>query len=277
MPPTRPSTLRTSRLRTSPLRAAATVAAAAAGSGLGALGLTAGPALVAGAASTPTQSAQAEYKAALAAVSKQGVHFSSNAVQNGVRLQIAGDTGATSGSQSITIHRGSATEQMTAMVVGSTGYVSGNKAALHDVIGLTSSQSSKYAGKWLSFPTSSSLGTLVSGLLNKDVASELAITGPYSYGKTTTVQGQHAITIKGAVSADGGGTVPVVLYVAADGKPVPIQEVTNPGKTGGSSTISGTVTFTKWGEGTTEKAPSHTVSLLKLVPASSGATSTTAG
>jgi hypothetical protein len=271
MPSTRPSPL-----RTSPIRAAATVAAAAAaaGTGLGALSLAAGPALVAGAAA-PTQSAQAEYKAAVAAVAKQGVHFTSNAVQNGIRLQIAGDTGETSGSQDITIHRGSAVEHMTATVVGSTGYVNGNNAALHDIIGLTSAQSSKYAGKWLSFPTSSSLGTLVSGLLNKDVASELAISGPYSYGKATTLQGQHAITIKGTVNADGGGTVPVVLYVTASGKPMPIQEVTNPGKTG--SSISGAVTFSHWGEGTSETAPAHTVSLLKLVPASSGATSTTAG
>src|SRR6185437_13775285 len=119
-----------SPLRTSSLRAAATtVAAAAAGTGLGALTLAAGPSLLAGAAAAPTQNAQAEYKAAVAAVGKQGVHFSSTAVQNGIRLQIAGDTGTTSGTQSIAIHRGSTTEHMTATVVGSTGYVSGNSAA----------------------------------------------------------------------------------------------------------------------------------------------------
>ena len=273
------SPIRSSALRTSPIRAAATtVAAAAAGTGLGALTLAAGPSLIAGAAAASTQNAQAEYKAAVAAVGKQGVHFSSTAVQNGIRLQIAGDTGTTSGTQSITIRRGSTNEHMTATVVGPTGYVNGNNAALHNVIGLTTAQSSKYAGKWLSFPTSSSLGTLVSGLLNKDVASELAMTGPFTFGRATTVQGQHVLAIKGSVGTDGGAAVPAVLYVAATGRPLPVQEDTNPSKSGGSSAISGTVTFTKWGETTTEKAPTHTVSLLKLVPtASSGATSTTAG
>jgi hypothetical protein len=206
------------------------------------------------------------------------VHFTSTAVQNGIRLEIAGDTGDTSGAQKITIRRGGTTESMTAMVVKKTGYVNGNKAALHDVIGLTNAQSSKYAGTWLSFPTSSSLGTLVSGLLNKEVATELAVSGPYTYGKKTTVNKLSALTISGTVATDGGAAVPVVLYVQASGPPKPIKEITNPSKSGGSSAISGTVAFSNWGEKKTQQAPGHTVSLLKLVPtANSGATSTTAG
>ncbi len=280
MPPIRPFSRRTSPRRrcTSSLHtAAASIATVAVGTGLGLTSLATGPAPVAGA--TPSaQNPQAAYKAALAAVSKQGVHFTSTAVQNGIHLQITGDTGATSGSQDITLRRGKTLEHMTAMVVGSTGYVNANDAALHDVIGLTTAQSSKYAGKWLSFPTSSALGTLVSGLLNKEIATEVAMTGPYHYAKSATVQGQRAIAITGKVNASGGGTVPVVLYVAATGKPLPIEEVTNPGKSGGSSSISGTVIFSNWGQTTTEKAPSHTVSLLKLVPsARSGSSSTPAG
>jgi hypothetical protein len=261
-----------------PIRiAAATVAAAAAGTGLGALSL-AGPPLVAGAAGAPAATAQATYNAALAAVGGTGVHYVSTAEQSGVRLQVIGDTGTTSGAQQITVHNGKVTELMTAKVVGPTGYVNGNSAALHGVIGLTSAQSSKYAGKWLSFPSSSSLGQLVSGLLNKDIPNELAISGPFTYGTATTVQGQRALAIKGSASTNSGSSVPVVLYVAANGKPLPIQEITNPSKAGGASAINGTVSFSRWGEKTTEQAPTHTVSLLKLVPtASSGATSTTAG
>ena len=257
-----------------------TGAAAAVGTTLGALGalggLGAGPVPAADAASNGT-SAQAEYTAAIKAVGKKGVHFSSTALQNGVHLTVVGDTGSTSGAQTLVVKNGNTTEHMNAVVVGSTGYVTGNAAALHHVIGLTSGQSSKYAGKWLSFPASNtSLGELVSGLLNSQVATELQMSGPFSYGKPTTLQGQHVLTIHGNVATENGNKVPVVLYVPATGTPLPSEEVTNPGSAGGSTAIHGTVSFTNWGENVTQKAPAHAVSLLKLVPASDGGSSTTA-
>jgi len=238
--------------------------------------LAAGPG-AAGAATTP--SAQSKYQAALVAAGSQGVHFSSAASQGGVTIQVDGDTGATSGAQTLIVKKGSLSEHVSAVVVGSTGYVKADSTALHNVIGLTSAQSRKYAGTWLSFPTSNSaLGQLVSGLLNSQVSSELQIGGPYTYGTATTVNGQHALALHGFVSTQSGSKVPVVLYVAANGTPLPIQEVTNPGGSGGSSAIHGTVTFSHWGETTTEKSPGKSLSLLKLVPGStSGASSTTSG
>ncbi len=261
-------------MRPSPIRVAAAVAAAA-GTSLGALGaLAAGPALLAGAASNG-QSAQAEYNAVIKAVGIKGVHFDSTALQNGVSLTVIGDTGTTSGAQKLTVQNGKTIEHMSALVVGSTGYVSANAAALHHVIGLSTSQSSKYANEWLSFPTSnSSLEELVSGLLNSQVSTELQISGPYAYGTATTVDGQHALAVRGSVATDSGSKVPVVLYIPATGSPLPIEEVTNPGQSGRGSTIHGTVTFTNWGEKTTEKAPAHAVSLLKIVPPTSSTSST---
>ena len=85
------------------------------------------------------------------------------------------------------------TERMMALVVGSTGYVKGNESALANVIGLTKAESTKYANRWLSFPTSNQgLGELVGGLLASQVAQELEIGGPYTYGKSATVGGQKA-------------------------------------------------------------------------------------
>ena len=104
------------------------------------------------------------------------------------------------------------------------------------------------------------------------------MSGPFTYGAVTTVNGQKARAVHGFVSTQSGSKVPVILYVASTGAPLPIQEVTNPGGAGGSSAIHGTVTFSHWGEATSEKAPAKSVSLLKLVPsATSGATSTTGG
>jgi hypothetical protein len=253
-----------------------------------ATGLTASTALAlalaapAGAAGTTTTTAAAgsgataQYNAALKAVGTQGVHFSSVAKQNGAELDVSGDAGTTSGTQSLVVKSKGVTERMTARVVGSTGYIQGNKAALQHVIGLTEAQSSKYANKWLSFPISNQqLGELVGGLLSSQVSKELEIGGPYTYGKAATVAGQKATAIKGSVATQSGSKVPVVLYIPASGTPLPLQEVTNAGNSGGSSAIHGVVTFSHWGENKSQAAPTHTTSLLKLVPASSG--SATAG
>ncbi len=255
-------------------------AAAAVGSGaLAALStlsaLAAGP----GTAGAATPSAQTEYRASLNAVGGQGVHFSSVATQSGVTIHVEGDTGSTSGSQSLIVKKGSLSEHVNALVTGTTGYVKGDKTALHNVLGLSNALAGKYAGTWLSFPTSNSaLGQLVGGLLNSEITTELQMSGPFTYSAVKTVNGQQARAIHGFVSTQSGSKVPVVLYIPSSGAPLPIQEVTNPGGAGGSSAIHGTVSFSHWGETTNVKAPGKSVSLLKLVPsATSGATSTTGG
>ena len=257
-------------LRHTPARNVAAVAGLAAAAALS-LATAAAPV---GAATTPTTtSATDAYNAALKAVGSQGVHFQSVAQQNGATLQVSGDAGTTSGSQKLLVKNKNVNERMTALVVGSTGYVTGNAAALQNVIGLTKAQSSKYAGKWLSFPTSNTgLDELVGGLISSQVSKELEIGGPYTYGKPTTVAGQQATAINGSVATQSGSKVPVVLYLPSSGTPLPIREVTNAGKSGGSSAIHGTVTFSNWGENKSQTAPAHTVSLLKLVPASSSGT-----
>jgi hypothetical protein len=262
MPPLRPIPART----------------AAAAAGLVAAALALAAATPAGAAATPSTSASTEYQSALTAVGTQGVHFVSTAKQNGVTLDVTGDAGTTSGAQTLVVKNKSLTEKMNARVVGSTGYVNGNAAALQHVIGLTKAESSKYGGKWLSFPTSNTgLDELVGGLVSSQVSKEIEIGAPYSYGTAATVGGQHALAIKGSVADSNGDKVPVVLYVPASGKPLPLEEVTNVGTSGGSSAIHGTVTFSKWGENISQTVPTPTVSLLKLVPASSSSTTTTAG
>jgi hypothetical protein len=263
-----------------PLRhSTARTAAAATGLAAAAALALAAPAGAAGTTTTTaadSTSATAKYNAALKAVGVKGVHFSSVAKQNGAELDVSGDAGKTSGVQTLVVKSSKATERMTALVVGATGYVKGNEAALANVIGLTKAESSKYANKWLSFPTSNQgLGELVGGLLSSQVSKELEIGGPYTLGKSATIAGQDATAIKGAVANDNGGKVPVVLYIPSSGTPLPIQEVTNAGNSGGSSAIHGVVTFSHWGENKSQTAPANAFSLLKLVPASSG--STTAG
>jgi hypothetical protein len=259
-----------------PVRPAAVAAGVAACSLLAAFGASTTPA---GGASAPAKTADSEYQAALKAATNQSVHFVSDVKQSGVKLHVSGDAGGTSGSQTLTVNNGKLTEHMSAEIVGATGYINGNSNALHNIIGLTSSQSSKYAGKWLSFPASNTaLAQLVSGLLKSQVASELSISGPFAFGSDTSINGQQAHSIKGNVGTSNGAKVPEILYLPTSGSPLPIEEVTNPSAKSSSTSIHGTVAFSNWGEKVSVKAPSHSTSILKLAPpSSSGATTTTGG
>jgi hypothetical protein len=213
---------------------------------------------------TAASSAKSVYQAALKAASAQNVHYVSEATEQGVGIKVIGDTGTAWGSRVLQVIDGSATENLKIILVGSTGYLRGNDAALQKVLGLTAAQSKTYTNKWLSFPTSNtSLAELVSGLRDADVASEIQMTGPYTFGATKTIDGQVTQAINGTAATSSGKRVPIILYVSSSGRPV--EEITNP--TAKSSSIKGTVTFSNWGEPTHPKAPTSSVPLIPLMPA----------
>ncbi len=87
--------------------------------------------------------AQSEYQAAIKAATSKGVHFvlrrhAGRCHHHGHRRHRCHLGRADAHGE-----EGSLTEHMTAMVVGSTGYVKGNATALHNVIGLTNAQSNE--------------------------------------------------------------------------------------------------------------------------------------
>jgi hypothetical protein len=91
------------------------------------------------------------------------------------------------------------------------------------------------------------------------------MTGPYTMGGTKTIAGHITQAIKGTASTSSGTKIPIVLYVDATGTPRPVEEVTNPKAK--ASSISGTLTFSNWGEKTQPIAPSKSVPLVPLLPA----------
>jgi hypothetical protein len=233
---------------------AATLAAAAAG-----------VAAMSGSA-TAAVGAKSKYQAAMKAAGAQNVHYVSTATEQGISQEVVADTGKTSGSQMVEVQKGSITEELSVVLVGKTGYLRGNVSALEKVLGLTPAQSSTYQNRWLSFPTSTgSLSELVSGLLDSEVAPELEMTGPYTFGGTKVIGGHLTQAIKGTAATSSGTKVPIVLYVESTGTPRPVQEVTNPNAK--SSAIRGTVTFSNWGEVTDPVAPATSVPLVPLLPA----------
>ncbi|MGP0031970.1 MAG: hypothetical protein ACLPVF_15875 [Acidimicrobiales bacterium] len=211
-------------------------------------------------------SLQSRYRAAIAYAETRDVHYVSKASQTGVVLRVVGNTGATSGTQSLTVKHGSTVEDFTVSVIGPTAYLEGNAVALSSIIGLTAAQSTSYADRWLSFPVgNATLDQLISGLLDKDVSAELALAGPYTQGSVMTIGGHRAQGIKGFTSDTSGTKVPTTLYVESGAVPRPLLEVTSPGK--GSTDPAATVTFTHWGQTTHVTTPAGSVSLLGLIPA----------
>ncbi len=276
----RTSAIRTRRAPTAALVTAATTAATAtaataataAVATVALIAAVAGPFAAPAGAANPKESAQAEYEAALKAANDQGVHYVSSAKQTNVVFSVSGDTGVKSGTQTLSLQEKKVKEHMTVVLVGSTGYANGNAAALHNIIGLANTPAKKYAGKWLSFPaTNQQYAQLVTGLLNSQVANELTMVGPFHYGTAKTIDGKSTVAVVGKVSDGSGETLPATLYVPASGTPYPVEQTTG---SPSSKAVSGTVTFTKWGQHVTQKAPTHTVSLTKLVPVASSGTTT---
>ena len=212
---------------------------------------------------TAATSAKAKYLAALRAAAAQNVHYVSTATEQGISLEVVANTGKTSGSQDMEVLKGSTLEELAVILIGSTGYLRGNEAALKQVVGLTATESATYAYQWLSFPTDNgSLSELVSGIRNSGVASALAMSGPYTLGGTKVIAGHLTLAIKGTANTSSGSKVPIVLYVESGATPRPVREVTNP-----NANRSATVTFSNWGETTHPTAPAQSVPLVPLLPA----------
>jgi hypothetical protein len=225
----------------------------------------AGVAAVSGSASADP-AAKTKYQAALRAAAAQNVHYVWKATEQGMSWTLSVDTGTTSGSQVLDVHSGSTDEELAVLLVGSTGYLRGNAAALAKALGLSTAQSKTYAERWLSFPTSNAtLSEFVRGLLDSQVDAQLEMTGPYTLGGTKVINGQLTQAIRGTAATSSGAKVPIILYVDATGTPRPAREVTNPDAK--SSAVRGTVTFSDWGETKDPRAPASSVQLIPLLPA----------
>jgi hypothetical protein len=152
------------------------------------------------------------------------------------------------------------------VLVGSTGYLRGNGAALEGILKIDAAQSIAHANQWLSFSArDASFQPYVTGMRDADVATEFAMRGPYTFGGTKSISGNETRAIVGNEPTSQGTRIPIVLYVDANGAPRPVEEVTNPSAR--SSSVEGEVTFSKWGERVNPRAPTASVPLASLDPA----------
>lgn len=201
-----------------------------------------------------SKSANAIVNASKTAADKaSSVHVSGSLVTGGAHvkldLSLASGKGAT----------GSLSENgmsFKLVMVGNTAYISGSAAFYRQLGGAAAAQ--LLAGKWLKAPANTGefaqLGQLAS--MSKLIDAVLSSHGKLTKGATTTIGGQSAIAV---TDASKSGT----LYVATTGEPYPLQ-ISKTGSEGGK------ITFDRWNQPISIKAPANSIDVTELKALSEG-------
>jgi hypothetical protein len=225
--------------------------------------LTVGLSSAAGATSS-TPGATQLYQDALGTTKNWSVHYASSSSGSKITLVESGDAGPASGTQRV-LMGASATklsDNATIVVIGDFTYFKGNVGALEDLAGLDASQAAQANGQWVAFASTNALfSSVVAGVRSHDIASELALKGPLSLGKPSTIGGQAVDAIKGTQKF-GKQSIHVILYVRAHGSHVPVEE--DSVDVHGHRTAEEHVTYSAWGEKVRPQAPQASVSIGRI-------------
>jgi hypothetical protein len=180
-----------------------------------------------------------------AAASATSVHVVSKASQGPLSLTLNLDLASNGGRGQVSL-LGLAFELIR---VGNTLYLKGNPAFYTRLSSTTGLHLPR--GVWLKAPASGgklaqlAAFTEASGELNRLLSS----TGPVTKGATSTVNGQKAIELKETAKLFSGS-----LYVAATGKPYPIELVKRGKETG-------QITFSGWNAPVSLSAPANAIAI----------------
>jgi hypothetical protein len=196
----------------------------------------------------------------MATTKSWSVHYETTGVVSKVPLLYSGDAGPTAGTQEVLVGKGATAEDASLIVVGGLTYLKGNVLTMEDLAGLSATQAAETAGKWVVFSTTNSDFTqIVAGVRSKDVATEMALDGPYTLGQTTTLDGHRVDAIMGTQKGQNKNVTYAVMYVQASGRHLIVGEDTATRK--GVTTGADDTVFSKWGEKVRPKAPTAALTL----------------
>lgn len=219
-------------------------------------GLVLCPAPPAGA--TPT--ATSLYREAMATTKAWRVHYSSKSDASHVPFAESGDAGPASGSQAIHIGHGSTLDEATLIVIGDLTFVKGNERAMEDLTGLAPAAARTAMNRWVLFSSNNpTFAQVVVGVRSDDVAQEVALQGPYSFGPSRRLDGYTVDAVQGTLKMQGTKKMKAVLYVRASGRHQLVEEdtVNAKGRPNGAEHI----VFSKWGEPVQPRAPEAALTL----------------
>jgi hypothetical protein len=182
-----------------------------------------------------------------AAESASSVHVSGSLVSGGTPITLDMDLLAGKGGRGQLSQNGLSFELIE---VGETVYIKGSSDFYKHIGGKAAAQ--LLEGKWLKAPATSSNFASIGQLTNlrELVDQTLADHGALTKDATSTVNGQQVV---GLTDKSKGGT----LYIAANGKPYPVQI----SKSGSGS---GSISFGRWNEAVTLAAPANAIDIAQL-------------
>jgi len=203
------------------------------------------------------------YAEAIATTKAWSVHYASEGKFSKVPILESGDAGPASGSQEVLIGAGATADDATLIVIGDLTYVKGNIEAMEDLLLLPADQAATAAGQWVLFSTDNpDFSQVVAGVRSHDVATELALKGPYTAGAPRRLDGDEVDTILGTLDIQGHKPLRAALYVCASA-PHDIVEEDTVNAQGMPDGMEHTV-YSKWGERVRPKAPPSSLSIGKV-------------
>jgi hypothetical protein len=177
------------------------------------------------------------------------VHEVTKGKQGGHTFSADNDIGTSEGRQII---QSDAARAQVVLIKG-VAYVEGNAKGIENYFGITNVHPKRLAGKWLSLTSKDAeYSTITTAVTLKSDFSELQVTGPYTAGRPTVVDHVRVIPVHGlATGSQGADPSPVIVYVTATGKTLPVEF------TASSATATQSTTWSDWGRPVTLTVPAH--------------------
>jgi hypothetical protein len=176
--------------------------------------------------------------------------------------ELGQDSALQSGKETVAIGK----ERISILLFHNKAYFSGNAPGLTSYFGFPEAEATTLAGQWVSVsPADSGFASVVAGLTLPAALKEATPTGAISKGKMKKLKGQLTTSISGTGSAS---KVPTSLFIAAKGKPLPVEAIASGGS--GTQTSGEIVTFSRWGETVHIPTPPNAIPVSTLSSLSTG-------
>jgi hypothetical protein len=195
-----------------------------------------------------------------AAAARHSVHYVSSSATSKAAIRLVSDVAKGRGIQRITVTKNGQRGLATVLVVGGSAYIRGNAFTLHDYFPFTQAQAARYAGKWISIPSSS--GAYAAVAADATFASFLDDLLPSKHLTLVraTISGTESVGVRGPVR-QGGVKLVETVYAPASGTPLPFEEkAVVAGHPGVSQTR-----ISKWNESVRLHAPAQSVPISTVV------------
>jgi len=205
-------------------------------------------------------SAATIYKEAVATTNGWRVHYVSTSNVSNVPFFESGDAGPASGTQTILVGKGATLDSASLVVIGDLTYVKGNQHAMEDLAGLSPKDAAAAMGHWVLFSSDNpDFSQVVVGVRSHDVAQEIALQGPVTFGPSKELHGYRVDALRGTQKFQGTKAMRAVLYVRASGQHIVVEEDTV--DTQGAANGIEHIVFSKWGEPVKPRAPDASLTI----------------